>query len=279
MQQPEFGLDGTLYFASDRSGFWNLYRYHDNQVKLLLPSPLEQEFAGACWGLNMSWYRPAAWDANKVICLNKDHLAIIDVDKQTMTNIEALADYVHFNCITSYANGQQGVIVFNATSAQAPCELVAFQYETSTRAILREAKAPALDHEYVSCGQEIEFPTEDGLTAFAYYYPPKNPKYQGPAGEKPPLRVLLHGGPTASTDRAYKRAIQYWTTRGFAIADVNYGGSTGYGRAYRNRLKKKWGIVDVNDCCNAALYLVKQGWVDGDKLTIVGGSAGGYTTL
>ncbi|KAJ8659008.1 hypothetical protein O0I10_005390 [Lichtheimia ornata] len=280
--QPEFGVDGTLYFASDRSGFWNLYRYHDNQVKLLLPSPLEQEFAGACWALNMAWYRPAAWDANKVICMNKDHLAIIDVDKQTMSNIEALNDYVDFDYVTSYAKeGQQhgGVLVFNATSDQAPCELVAFDCETSTRTILREPKAPALDREYVSRGQEIEFPTEDGLTAFAYYYPPRNPRYQGPTGEKPPLRVLLHGGPTAVTNRAYNRSIQYWTTRGFAIADVNYGGSTGYGRAYRNRLKKKWGIVDVNDCCNAALYLVKQGWVDGEKLTIVGGSAGGYTTL
>ena len=127
--------------------------------------------------------------------------------------------------------------------------------------------------------RRVEFPTAGGLTAHAFYYPPTNGAYQAPAGELPPLIVESHGGPTSATAAVFNVRKQYWTSRGFALLDVNYGGSTGYGRAYRQRLNGQWGIVDVQDCINGALFLVQQGLVDGTRLAIHGGSAGGYTTL
>ncbi len=135
------------------------------------------------------------------------------------------------------------------------------------------------DAGYLSIGQPIEFPTEGGLSAYGYFYPPRNRDYRAPDGELPPLLVLSHGGPTSNTSAALNLRIQYWTSRGVAVLDVDYGGSTGYGRAYRERLKGQWGIVDVDDCVNGARYLASQGKVDGARLAIRGGSAGGYTTL
>ena len=136
-----------------------------------------------------------------------------------------------------------------------------------------------MDKEYLSQAQPISFPTTDGKTAYAIYYPPQNKDYTAPEHEKPPLIVMSHGGPTGATGTTLSYGIQYWTSRGFAVVDVNYGGSTGYGREYRRRLNGNWGIVDVDDCCNAALYLVKEGLADPNRLVIRGGSAGGYTTL
>lgn len=132
---------------------------------------------------------------------------------------------------------------------------------------------------YLSIPEPIEFPTEGGRTAHAFYYAPANCDYQSPAGESPPLLVRSHGGPTSAASRDFNLSIQYWTSRGFAFVDVNYGGSTGYGREYRNRLRGQWGIVDVDDCVNAAQHLVRQGLADQNRLAIDGGSAGGYTTL
>ncbi len=132
---------------------------------------------------------------------------------------------------------------------------------------------------YFSVPEAIEFPTEEGLTAHAFLYPPHNPDFEAPEGKQPPLIVISHGGPTAQSSATFDPRVQYWTTRGFAVVDVNYGGSTGYGRAYRERLTGKWGIVDVDDCTNAALYLAAQGKADRERLIIRGGSAGGYTTL
>ncbi len=131
----------------------------------------------------------------------------------------------------------------------------------------------------ISAPEAIEFPTENGLTAHGLFYAPHNPDYQPPAAELPPLIIKSHGGPTGAASGDLSLDIQYWTSRGFAVFDVNYGGSTGYGRAYRERLNDCWGIVDVDDCVNGAQYLVEQGRVDGDRLIIKGGSAGGYTTL
>src|SRR5690606_25478984 len=130
-----------------------------------------------------------------------------------------------------------------------------------------------------STPEPIEYPTDGGLTAHALFYRPANRDFTGPEGERPPLLVLSHGGPTGQTTSALNLEIQFWTSRGFAVVDVNYGGSTGYGREYRERLKGNWGIVDVADCVNAARYLAQQGEVDGERLATEGGSAGGYTTL
>ncbi|KAI8344028.1 Alpha/Beta hydrolase protein [Chlamydoabsidia padenii] len=281
--QPEFGIDNTLYFASDRSGFWNLYRYNVNtkQVELLLPSPLDQEFAGAQWRFCTYWYCPFKTDATKLLCLNKDSLAILDTTTKTLTNLPM--EYSHFDQLRTYGNKQDGdnkeLIVVNASSTTTPTDLISYDISSQTiQSVLKPSSVPKIDPTFISVGKEIAFPTTDGKVAYCYYYEPKNPNFVCSEGA-PPLRVLSHGGPTASTTNDYASVIQYWTTRGFAIADVNYGGSTGYGREYRNRLKRSWGIVDVDDCCNAALYLAEQGFVDKKKLAIEGGSAGGFTTL
>jgi dipeptidyl aminopeptidase/acylaminoacyl peptidase len=137
---------------------------------------------------------------------------------------------------------------------------------------------PALAR-YLTAVQPIEFPTEGGKTSHALYYPPCNPDYAGSDGEKPPILVKCHGGPTAAASTTLDLRIHYWTSRGIAVLDVNYGGSTGYGRAYRERLRGTWGIVDVDDCVNGAKFLAAQGMVDGQRSVITGNSAGGYTTL
>ena len=145
--------------------------------------------------------------------------------------------------------------------------------------VLRRSREAAVDAGYLADPRAIEFPTEGGLTAYGHFYPPRNRDYTAPANEKPPLVVMSHGGPTSSSSASLKYSIQYWTSRGIAVLDVNYGGSSGYGRAYRERLNGRWGIVDVDDCVNGARYLVERGDVDGNRLAIRGGSAGGYTTL
>lgn len=132
---------------------------------------------------------------------------------------------------------------------------------------------------YYSIPEAIEFDTENNQTAHAFFYPPRNPDFAAPVDERPPLIVECHGGPTGSTSSTLDLKTQYWTSRGFAVLDVNYGGSTGYGRAYRERLFGQWGVVDVDDCVNGAQSLVRQDLVDGERLIIKGGSAGGYTTL
>jgi dipeptidyl aminopeptidase/acylaminoacyl peptidase len=144
---------------------------------------------------------------------------------------------------------------------------------------LRAASAARIADGFVSVAEPIEFSTGRGFTAHALYYAPRHEHFAAPAGERPPLVVIAHGGPTAATYGRLNLEIQYWTSRGFAVVDVNYGGSAGYGRAYRDRLKGQWGIVDVADCVNAAKYLVARGVVDADRLIIRGRSAGGYTTL
>jgi len=144
---------------------------------------------------------------------------------------------------------------------------------------LEPARTGEVDASYISEPQPIEFPTENGLTAYGYFYRPKHPDYTAPRNEKPPLVVISHGGPTSSSSASLKYSIQYWTSRGITVLDVNYGGSSGYGRAYRERLNGQWGIVDVDDCANGARYLANRGEVDGKRLVITGGSAGGYTTL
>jgi len=144
---------------------------------------------------------------------------------------------------------------------------------------VKQSRSDALDPALSSEAEAIEIPTSGGLSAHAFYYPPPTPGFAAPAGERPPLIVFSHGGPTSSAAPTLSPSIQFWTSRGFAVVDVDYGGSTGYGRDYRNRLRGEWGVVDTQDCIHAARWLVERGRVDGQRLAIRGGSAGGYTTL
>ena len=168
---------------------------------------------------------------------------------------------------------------FKGGAPDLPSSIIHLDLNSLKTTILHRSSDLVLDDAYLSRAQAVEFPTANGLTAHAFYYPPNNGDYQAPEGELPPLIVESHGGPTSATSDVFSINKQYWTSRGFALLDVNYGGSTGYGRAYRERLNGQWGVVDVEDCINGARYLARQRLVDGDRLAIHGGSAGGYTTL
>ncbi len=166
-----------------------------------------------------------------------------------------------------------------AAARTQPAAVVGFDPDTGDEMTLRSSLAVDLDQGYISRAQPITFPTTNGAFAHAFYYPPANTDFKAPDGQLPPLVVWSHGGPTGSTSPGFRLARQFWTSRGFALVDVNYRGSTGYGRAYRNALRGQWGIIDTDDCIAAARYLAEAGLVDGDRLAIRGGSAGGYTTL
>ncbi|HTJ95434.1 MAG TPA: prolyl oligopeptidase family serine peptidase, partial [Pararobbsia sp.] len=166
-----------------------------------------------------------------------------------------------------------------ASSPATHAAVVVFDLDTRTSHVLRESSPVRPAPADVSIAEAIRFPTTDGHEAHALFYAPVNATHCGPQGARPPLLVISHGGPTAASDASLKWSIQYWTSRGFAVVDVNYGGSSGYGRAYRARLDGAWGVVDVDDCVNAARYLIAQGRVDEARVAIRGGSAGGYTTL
>lgn len=272
--QPEFSPDGVLYFSSDRHNWWNIYRReNDGNIESLYP--LDAEFGYPHWVFGESVYGFA--DENTIICTyNQDgisYLASLDTHNKSLTDLN-----IPFTNI-AYLQVQGDQILFSGGSPTKPTSVVQLDIATGETKILQQSSNLDIDKGYLSPPQQIEFPTSNGKTAFAWYYPPQNKDFSAPQDTLPPLLVKSHGGPTAATTASYNLRIQYWTSRGFAFVDVNYGGSTGYGREYRQRLNKNWGIVDVEDCINVAKYLVKQGEVDENKLAISGGSAGGYTTL
>ncbi|TVQ20488.1 MAG: S9 family peptidase [Leptolyngbya sp. DLM2.Bin15] len=271
--QPEWSPDGVLYFVSDRTGWWNLYRWHDNIVEPMCPK--SAEFGLPQWVFRMATYGFAS--ADTLICTYVERgiqvLARLDTTTKTLTPIAT-----PYTAVGGLQVSEKQA-VFLGGSPDAPSAIAALDLTTDQVQVLRRSSQMDIDPGYLSMPQVIEFPTSNGLTAHAIYYPPQNKDFVAPEGERPPLRVQGHGGPTAATSATFNPGIQYWTSRGIGILDVNYGGSTGYGRAYRERLKGNWGIVDVDDCANGAEYLVQQGQVDGDRLVIQGGSAGGYTTL
>ena len=272
--QPVWAPDGILYFVSDRSGWSNIYRANpDGAIECVCE--MEAEFGMPQWVFGLSTY--AFESANCIVCAFAEqgiwHLGLIDTRSRKIERLET--PYTEI----SFVRAAAGRAVFRAGSPNEPFAIIEMDLATRAEKVLQRASSIAIDAGYISAPQPIEFPTENGLTAHGFFYPPKNRDWTAPAGEKPPLLVKSHGGPTSATIAAFMLGIQYWTSRGIAVLDVNYGGSTGYGRAYRERLNGTWGIVDVDDCCNGAKFLAARGDVDGDRLMIDGGSAGGYTTL
>jgi dipeptidyl aminopeptidase/acylaminoacyl peptidase len=276
--QPEWSPDGVLYFVSDRSGWWNLYRVGE-EGRVEPVCEMEAEFGMPQWGFGMSSY--AFETANTIVCTYVENgiskLALIDTRTKQLEPIDSPYTDIRF------LRASRGQAVMRAGSLTEAAAIVRFDLETRSCSVLRCSNDLKIDADYLSVPRAIEFPTEGGLTAHAFFYPPKNCDFRAPEDELPPLLVESHGGPTAAAATALSLGIQYWTSRGVAVLDVNYGGSTGYGRAFRERLKGKWGIVDVDDCVNGARYLIgngaRDGEVDGKRLMITGGSAGGYTTL
>ncbi len=272
--QPEWSPGGTLHFVSDRTGWWNIYALIDGAATPLAPA--DAEFGQPQWVFGMSRY--AFLSGGRVACVYSrkglDYLGIIYPGGKEIETL--VVPYSTFGSIRSDGGNK---LFFIAASPSRAAEVAAMDVSTKEIRVLRRSMDVDVDTGYISSPEPIEFPTSNGLTAFALYYAPKNKDFMGAAGERPPLLVLSHGGPTGATTSALKLAIQYWTSRGFAVVDVNYGGSSGYGRAYRQRLNGAWGIVDMEDCINAARFLEKRGDVDGKRMAIRGGSAGGYTTL
>jgi dipeptidyl aminopeptidase/acylaminoacyl peptidase len=271
--QPEWSPDGVLYFISDRTNWWNLYRWQDGAIVPLCPKAAE--FGLPQWVFGMTTY--GFESAQSLICTYVEngiqHLARLDTQTLELSEIPTPYSSISGLQVSS------GFAAFLGGSVAKPGAIALLNLTTGSMEEIRRSSEIAIDPSYISTPQVLEFPTENGLTAYGFYYPPQNQDFTAPAQERPPLLVKSHGGPTAATSATFNPGIQYWTSRGIAVLDVNYGGSTGYGRAYRERLKGQWGIVDVDDCVNGAKYLAAQGLVDGDRLCIDGGSAGGYTTL
>ncbi len=277
--QPEWGSDGTLYFISDQSGWWNLYASYSGLVEPLIE--MEAEFAGPQWIFGLSNY--ACLSASKIICsYNRKgvwNLAEFDTEKRTLRDIDTPYQDI------SYLRASNGKVVFRAGAPDRFAEIACLDSESGKIEVLKRANESELDSAYFSKAETIEFPCktkngkDSGNKAYAFFYPARNPEFKGPAQEKPPLIVKCHGGPTSAALNTLELGIQFWTTRGFSVVDVNYGGSSGFGRSYRERLDRNWGVVDVDDCLAAIDYLAESGLVDRKRVAITGGSAGGYTVL
>ena len=317
--QPDWSPDGVLHFISDRSGWWNLYRLagrdvpperlrsggeegdvpaerlrsggeegdvpaerlrsggEEGDVPAERLYAMDADFGMAQWVFGLKTY--AFESPTSLICAytqnGHSHLARLDTTTGELAELD-LPYTLKFPSHGRMVAGD-GFFVYVGGSPVLPSAMIRVQ--DGVMEVLHRFTDLQVKDAYTSVARPVEFPTERGLTAHGYFYPPRNRDYAAPAGELPPLIVTSHGGPTSATTGDLSLDRQYWTSRGFAILDVNYGGSTGYGRAYRQRLNGQWGIVDVEDCVNGARYLVEQGLVDGARLIIRGGSAGGYTTL
>jgi dienelactone hydrolase len=273
VQQPRWSPDGVLHCISDRSGWWNLYRWRSGTMQPLCP--MEAEFGQPMWNFGLATY--AFESAHTLACTylrdGRGRLAKLDLRSGRLSRIDT--PFTSFGSI----DARPGQLLFSAASPLQPHAVCLLDLDSGRIDSLRSGSARMPDPAYTSVARPIGFPTEGGESAHAWYCAPTNADFEGPPGEKPPLLVMSHGGPTSMATDAYRPGIQYWTTRGIAVLDVNYGGSSGYGRAYRRRLDGQWGVVDVADCVNGARFLAQRGEVDGRRLIIRGSSAGGYTTL
>jgi dipeptidyl aminopeptidase/acylaminoacyl peptidase len=272
--QPEWSPAGVLHFISDRSGWWNLYRLGTGGAEPL--APMEQEVGAPQWVFGMSRY--AFLPGDRVALVHGrgplQRLGVLAPDG-TLGDLDL--PYTSFYPPQLRALG--GRLACVAGSPTRSAAVVVVDPDAGEVEVLRRGREETPDPDYLSAPRQIEFPSAGGRTAHALYYPPANRDFRGPDGERPPLLVTSHGGPTAEVTSQLSMSYQFFTSRGFAVVDVDYGGSTGYGRAYRQRLEGQWGIVDVDDCVAAARHLAELGEVDPDRLAVRGGSAGGWTTL
>jgi len=272
--QPRWDEQGRLLFSSDQSGWWNLYRYDNGMIQAL--TPVNIEFGFPHWIFGMQCFELV--NDNTLIAIGYEKgiqkLYRIDIDDG---HIEPIP--LPFNCYHYTLQVEQEQLFLLASSSTDAASFISYDLEKKAHKQLHIIEGLTLTASDVSIAEQVEFPTTDGDTAYAFYYEPANKVYQDTTGNKPPAIVMSHGGPSGQADADFNSQIQYWTNRGFAVIDVNYRGSTGYGRDYRNKLRGKWGIYDVADCIAAVEYLSYQGCIDANKVAIRGGSAGGYTTL
>lgn len=259
--QPSWSPSNILHYVSDISGWWNLYRYEKTALY-----PCSAEFGAPLWVLGMRTY---GFDGEDVIAsYQKDgRWGLVRVGSNgSIKKLDFEASYIHSFTVS------KGKALFIAS------KVIALDLSSERMEIIR-SNEEFIDPGFRSEGTPIEFPSKRQHVVKAFYYPAVNKNCVASESTKPPLIVKVHGGPTAQCNNAYNPGIQYWTSRGFAVVDVNYGGSGGYGRAYRELLKKQWGIIDWEDCESAAQYLIEKGLASRDKVFIEGASAGGYTVL
>jgi len=279
--QPQWSPDGNeVIFVSDRTGWWNLYACDVATATTRPLCPMAAEFGMPQWNLDMSTYAFAG--SGRIVCAytkaGLGQLAALDVASGSLQPIET--PFTEFGSVRADGNH----VVFRGGAPDRPTSIVSLDLRSGQYRILKQA-TDLLDRtelriaDYLTKVEPVEFPTTGGRTAFGLFYPPRNPDYAGGTGDRPPLLVKCHGGPTSSASSTLNLGTQFWTSRGIAVLDVNYGGSTGFGREYRERLRLNWGIVDVDDCVHGARYLAQRGLVDAGRAVISGGSAGGYTTL
>ena len=279
--QPEWSPDGSeLCFVSDRSGWWNLFclKLASGEVRSI--APMAAEFGQPQWVFGMATYAFAG--SNRIVCSFVEsglgRLAVIDLATGALRRLDT--PFTQFASLR--ANGDQALFIAGAPSH--PSSVVLLDLGSGDHRILKKSteildRADINIATYLTAVEPVTFPTTGGASAFALFYPPRNPDHVAPDGDKPPLLVRCHGGPTSAASASLNLGIQYWTSRGIAVLDVNYRGSTGFGRAYRDALERNWGVADVDDCINGANFLAERGLVDKDRMVITGGSAGGYTTL
>ncbi len=270
--QPEWSPNGTLHFVSDTTAWWNLYALADEGAVPLHPG--DAESGEPQWVFGQSTYAFLS-DGSIALIVGGDagrRLTVIDNNRQAR---EIELPYTSFGGLVPAGEN----LLMLAASPAGPAAIVRVESKTGTVEVIKKSSEVEIDAGLVSRPESVTFPTGDGEEAHAYYYPPTNPGFTAPSSESPPLIVLSHGGPTSAASASFSLDVQFWTSRGFAVTDVNYRGSTGYGRAYRDALKGQWGVVDTEDCINAARHLVDKGLADGIRAIIKGGSAGGYTTL
>lgn len=271
--QPEWAPDGTLYFISDRTDWWNIYRLRDGTVEPV--TDVEAEIGGPMWQFGQTWYTFVTPDT--IACLidrsSLIELAEVDLTERSLRTVPT--PYSSWHGIAAH----DGAVLAVAASPFEIDAVVRVEPSTGDVTKLRSSSTQSVDDLYISVPHEVSFPTTNGATSHGWFYSPHNPDFEAPDGELPPLIVLSHGGPTGERGSALNLGLQFWTSRGFAVLDVNYRGSSGFGRPYREALNGQWGVSDVDDCVDGAQYLVNTGQVDGARLIIRGGSAGGYTTL
>lgn len=271
VQQPRFSPQGRLYYISDRNGWWNIYR-HEQADSVCATAA---EFGSPHWQFGLCSYVFRAED--QLLCVygqnNQSSLAMLDLDNGDMNRID-----VPFTDIGGL-DLRGNLCTFVGASPTEFAAVINLDLTTGTFEVIKQSCEVELDTRYYARPQAIDFATAGGDTAHAFYYPPANKDFEAPRGELPPLIVEVHGGPTSATRSSLSLSKQFWTSRGFALLDVNYRGSTGYGRAYREKLNGNWGIADLEDVVHGARHLVDEGLADPQRLAIHGGSAGGYTTL
>jgi dipeptidyl aminopeptidase/acylaminoacyl peptidase len=272
--QPGWSQDGQLYFVSDRDGWWKLYRSED-AIPVVARVPPGAEFGRPHWIFGTASWVPAG-DGRMVVTYTRRgrwHLALLD------TRTGALSPLSHVLEPREWLAATDTHAVLVAGSTTTPDAVVRVALATGEVDTLKSSFTVDFPTTLFSAPESVEFPSSDGQTTHAFYYPPHNSAFTAPNGERPPLVLISHGGPTTATSQALDLRVQFWTSRGFAVVDVNYGGSSGFGRVYRQRLNALWGVLDVDDMVAAASFLVATGKADPNRLAIRGGSAGGYTTL